>query len=138
MTFKEYLLQVFTWWNGQTLGTRFYTWRFGRFVGEDEFGNKYYETTLRRAIDPSVGPKRRWVIYNGEADISKVPPGWRGWLTYTVDVPPTEEAYRPREWELPHVPNMTGTPQAYRPRGSMLGHNQRPAATGDYVPWAPD
>jgi NADH:ubiquinone oxidoreductase subunit len=138
MNFKEYLLQFFTWWNGQTLGTRFYTWRFGRFVGADEFGNTYYETKLGHTIDPSVGPKRRWVIYNGETDFSKVPPGWRGWLTYTVDVPPSEESYRARAWELPHMPNTTGTPQAYRPRGSMLGHNQRPAATGDYVPWTPD
>ena len=24
---KTFLLQFFTWWNGQTLGTRFHTWR---------------------------------------------------------------------------------------------------------------
>ena len=39
---KNLLLQIFTWWNGQTLGTRFFTWRFGKRVGEDEFGNVYY------------------------------------------------------------------------------------------------
>ncbi|HET7716433.1 MAG TPA: NADH:ubiquinone oxidoreductase subunit NDUFA12, partial [Bauldia sp.] len=26
---KRFLLQFFTWWNGQTLGTRFFTWRKG-------------------------------------------------------------------------------------------------------------
>ena len=36
---KDWLLQIFTWWNGQTIGTRFYTWRFGRNVGSDQFGN---------------------------------------------------------------------------------------------------
>ena len=41
-------------------------------------------------------------------------------MHHTVDVPPTEEKYTPREWEKPHVPNMTGTPQAYRPSGSTL------------------
>ena len=40
---KNFLLQVFTWWNGQTLGTRFHTWRHGKRVGEDEAGNVYYE-----------------------------------------------------------------------------------------------
>ena len=139
MTFKEYLLQALTWWNGQTVGTRFYTWRYGQFVGEDEFGNKYY-----RANDPihdASGPvplERRWVIYNGEVDASKVPPGWRGWLANTTDVAPSEEQYRKRDWEMDHVPNNTGTPEAYRPRGSVLGVGQRPAATGDYVPWTPD
>jgi NADH:ubiquinone oxidoreductase subunit len=136
MTFKEFLLQFFTWWNGQTLGTRFYTWRAGALVGTDEFGNRYYRAK-GHVIDPSVGPERRWVVYNGEADLSKVPPGWRGWLWHTVDVPPSEESYTPRKWEEAYVPNMTGTPYAYRPRGSILAEGQRPAATGDYVPWRP-
>ena len=135
---KQFLLQFFTWWNGATLGTRFFTWRFGQFVGEDEFGNRYYRYIQREAIDPSVGAERRWVVYNGSIDASKVPPGWRGWLTHNFELPPTEEpAYQAREWEKPHVPNMTGTPHAYRPRGSQLSTGERPAATGDYVPWTP-
>ena len=36
---KQFLTQFFTWWNGETLGTRFHTWRFGKPVGQDEFGN---------------------------------------------------------------------------------------------------
>ncbi|MEP3672085.1 MAG: NADH:ubiquinone oxidoreductase subunit NDUFA12, partial [Hyphomicrobiales bacterium] len=39
---KNFLLQIFTWWRGQTLGTRFYTWRHGERVGEDDSGNVYY------------------------------------------------------------------------------------------------
>ena len=35
--------QIFTWWNSQTVGTFIYTIFFGKFVGKDEFGNKYYE-----------------------------------------------------------------------------------------------
>ena len=35
--------QIFTWWNSQTFGTFFYTIIFGKFVGRDEFGNKYYK-----------------------------------------------------------------------------------------------
>ena len=44
---KTFMTQFFTWWNGPTLGTRFFTWRKGTKVGEDQFGNVYYEGTFR-------------------------------------------------------------------------------------------
>lgn len=138
MSLKGVLLKIFTWWNGQTYGTQFYTSRFGEFVGTDEFGNSYYRHVQAKAIDSNVGAERRWVIYNGPVEASAVPPGWRGWLAHTVDIPPSEESYQPRAWEKPYLPNQTGTLNAYRPRGSQLSVGQRPAATGDYVPWTPD
>jgi NADH:ubiquinone oxidoreductase subunit len=133
---KLFLLKFFTWWNGQTFGTQLWTWRFGELVGQDEQGNSYYRTKGRK-IDPTLGFERRWVIYNGYAEASRVPPSWHGWLHHTVDVAPTEENYTPREWEKPHVPNMTGTPAAYRPSGSTLASGRRPKATGDYQAWTP-
>lgn len=133
---KQLLLELFTWWNGQTMGTRFFTWRAGERVGEDEFGNVYYRTRGGKK-DPALLRERRWVIFAGEAEASVVPPGWFGWLHHTVDVPPSAETYAAREWERPHVPNLTGTPGAYRPSGSILAQNQRPAATGDYQAWTP-
>ncbi|MFC0283525.1 NADH:ubiquinone oxidoreductase subunit NDUFA12 [Camelimonas abortus] len=131
---KRLLQLAFTWWNGATAGTLLTTWRHGEFVGEDEFGNRYYR---KPGKDPTVGVERRWVIYNGEADGSAVPPGWKGWLNNTVQTPPSAENYRPREWQKPHLPNRTGTPQAYRPQGSILRSGERPPATGDYQPWTP-
>ena len=128
--------QIFTWWNGQTLNTRVYTNRHGELVGEDEFGNRYYRSK-GGAKDKALGFERRWVIYNGESDGSKTPPGWYGWLHHTVDVPPTKESYKPHDWELPYKPNLTGTPQAWRPPGSILTEGQRPPATGDYEAWTP-
>ena len=133
---KQFFLKLFTWWNGQTFGTQLWTWRFGELVGKDEQGNLYYRTR-GGAIDPTLGFQRRWVIYNGYAEATKVPPSWHGWLHHTVDVAPTEETYKPHEWEKPHVPNMTGTPLAYRPSGSTLASGRRPKATGDYQPWTP-
>ena len=133
---KLFFLKLFTWWNGQTFGTQLWTWRFGELVGKDEQGNLYYRTK-GGAIDPTLGFQRRWVVYNGYAEASRVPPSWHGWLHHTVDVAPSEESYSPREWEKPHVPNMTGTPAAYRPSGSTLASGRRPAATGDYQPWTP-
>ena len=92
--------------------------RNGTFVGTDEFGNTYYKGRHAH-IDPSTGPERRWVIYNGEAELSRVPPSWRGWLAHTHNIPPSQETYVPREWEMPHKANLTGTAGAYRPPGSI-------------------
>ncbi len=136
MAIKTWLLQTFTWWSGQTINTRFHTWRHGELVGKDEQGNMYYRTK-GGAIDPALGYERRWVIYAGESEGSATPPGWYGWLHHSTDVPPTAETYAPREWEAPHRPNMTGTAEAYRPQGSILNSGVRPAATGDYKPWTP-
>lgn len=133
---KNFLLQLFTWWNGQTLGTRFLTWRKGERVGEDEFGNVYYRTR-GGGKDPMIGVERRWVIFNGYSEGSAVPPGWNGWLHNTVDTPPTQENYRKREWELPHRANPTGTAAAERPKGSVIGAGRRQAAGGDYQAWTP-
>ena len=72
---KNFLLQMFTWWNGTTPGTSFHTWRRGTRVGEDEFGNVYYQGGT-----DSEGRTRRWVIYNGLSEASAIPPGWHGWM----------------------------------------------------------
>ncbi|HCX66085.1 NADH:ubiquinone oxidoreductase subunit NDUFA12 [Parvibaculum sp.] len=127
--------EIFVWWHGQTMGTRFYTWRKGRLVGEDGQGNRYYEAKDGREIG---GYQRRWVIYNGLAEASRVPPEWHGWLHHTVDTPPGEQGYVPREWEKPHMPNLTGTQHAYRPAGSLHKDARRPQATGDYQAWRPE
>ncbi|WP_407050901.1 NADH:ubiquinone oxidoreductase subunit NDUFA12 [Methyloraptor flagellatus] len=134
---KEFLLQLFTWWNGQTMGTRFHTWRHGEKVGTDAFGNTYYRTR-GGAIDPVLGFERRWVIYNGEAEASKIPPGWYGWMHHKLDVVPDDENFVARPWMKPHRPNQTGTAGAYRPKGSILSTGERPHATGDYRAWQPD
>jgi NADH:ubiquinone oxidoreductase subunit len=133
---KRFLELIFTWWNQQTFGTQLWTWAYGELVGEDEFGNRYYRTR-RGKIDPTLHIERRWVVYRGYAEPSKVPPSWHGWLHHTVDTPPTQETYEPRAWQKPHRANMTGTPAALRPTGSTLSLGRRPRATGDYKPWTP-
>ena len=58
---KTFFLRFFTWWNGATFGTLLTTSLYGEFVGEDEFGNRYYRTKGGK-IDPALGFERRWVI----------------------------------------------------------------------------
>lgn len=123
----KFILQLFTWWNGQTMGTRFYTWRRGERIGEDSSGNIYYRD--RKGT-------RRWVIYNGLADASRVPPEWHGWLHYTVDTPPSENLVL-KPWQKPHRPNMTGTPQAHRPASSILNPKAEAQKPKDYQAWSP-
>jgi NADH:ubiquinone oxidoreductase subunit len=122
---------IFTWWNGATLSTRLYTSRHGALIGEDGYGNTYYEDKNR--IGPA-GKPRRWVIYTGVADASKVPPEWYGWLHYQVDEVPGND-YQAKAWQKPHVENRTGTPGAYRPVGSILNSQRRRPAAPDYEPW---
>lgn len=123
------LTQIFTWWNGQTLGTRFFTARHGNLVGEDADGNKFYKTG---------DGKRRWVIYAGVAEASHVSPDWHGWLHHTLDTPPEDGGLPRHVWEKDHVPNMTGTDLAYRPPGSVLTSESRPKVVGDYQAWQPE
>ena len=130
-----WLSEIFSWWGGNTWGTRWTIWRQGRHVGSDAFGNRYYEQA--RGVGPH-GMPRRWVIYENLSEASQVPPEWHGWLHHTVKTPPTEEDYRPKPWQQGHRMNMTGTPGAYRPSGSILTSGERPEATGDYSAWRPD
>ena len=127
--------EIFSWWGGNTWGTRLHTWRQGQLVGRDDYGNHYY--MQRKGVGP-LGVPRRWVIYKDLADASKVPPEWHGWLHYTVDTPPVAEVYVAKPWQKSHVMNMTGTPQAWRPKGSILGSSVRSKATGDYKAWKPE
>jgi NADH:ubiquinone oxidoreductase subunit len=127
------LKSIFTWWNGATIGARFDIGRRARPVGQDDQGNKYYEERK-----PSLeGRKRRYVIYNGYAEPSKVPAEWHGWLHYTFDKPPTEAPLPTKSWEKPHKPNLTGTLGAYRPPGALSEGGERAKSSGDYEAWKP-
>jgi NADH:ubiquinone oxidoreductase subunit len=126
--------EIFSWWGGNTWGTRLFTWRKGRLVGEDEFGNRYY---LQKSGVGPLGVPARWVTYATLSEPSQVPPDWHGWLHYTVDTLPTDERYQPKHWQKRHQMNMTGTAQAYRPKGSILGTGERAKSTTDYKAWRP-
>ena len=121
------VFRALTWWQGQTLNTQFFTWRRGQKVGEDEQGNIYY-----RNHDDS----RRWVIYNGEMEASRVSPDWHGWLHRTWDEPPSDKPLVHKSWEKPHVENLTGTIMAYAPAGSI--RQDKPKDRSDYEAWSPE
>lgn len=121
------LLRALTWWNSQTLNTQIWTWLYGEKVGEDTEGNLFYQS--RDGV-------RRWVIFNGESEASRVSPDWHGWLHHTWDEPPTKAPLPHQTWEKQHLANQTGTAAAYHPEGSL--YRPEPQAKRDYDAWQPD
>jgi NADH:ubiquinone oxidoreductase subunit len=121
------LLRAVTWWNGQTLNTQLYTWRKGVKVGQDEQGNTYYR---------SRDDKRRWVIFNGESEASRVSPEWHGWLHHTWKQTPVDAPLKHKSWEKPHSENLTGSALAYAPAGSL--RQTQLVARQDYEAWQPE
>ncbi len=90
-------------------------------------GNVYYQ---------SGGGKRRWVIYNGESEASRISPEWHGWLHHTYKEPPTAAPLAHKPWEKPHEPNLTGSSGAYHPAGSL--YRAQPVERRDYDAWQPE
>ena len=119
---------LFTWWEGASTGTALYSWRKGGKVGQDPLGNAYFEGK----------DGRRWVIYAGSNDVSRVPPDWYGWLTRQIDDVPDRALPPAPKFLKPATPNLTGTAAAYRPSGALERGGRRAAASGDYQPWLPD
>ncbi|MEM6650736.1 MAG: NADH:ubiquinone oxidoreductase subunit NDUFA12, partial [Pseudomonadota bacterium] len=112
----EFIKRIFVWWHDATLGTSFTMWKAkAKLVGKDEQGNEYYEEGGKPSFPD--GRRRRWVVYHGVAEASRVTPDWNGWLHHTFDEPPTEVPFAVKKFEKAYLPNMTGTPMAYHPKG---------------------
>jgi len=111
----SFLKQIFTWWHRQTFGTFVYTLIIGKFVGEDEFGNKYYSD--------SKG-KKRWVIYKKRVESTKIPPNWHSWIHFQTKNKPNLNAHL-FPWQKQYEENLTGTKGAHKPDGSMLNDEKK-------------
>ena len=94
-------------------------------VGTDPYGNQYYmqkKTKNNKRI-------KRWVIYKGQPEGSKVPPGWHAWLHYmSHEIPENVQQYA---WQKLHLPNLTGTSLAYKPEPDRF------ESGGSYKRWTP-
>ena len=132
------LSKLFTWWDGATIGTLIDSSLRGEKVGTDAQGNAYFRAKKRHnAEQPFGGRERRWVIYSGANDASRVPAEWHGWLHGSFDGVPESNLPPARIWEVDYTPNATGTVAAYRPAGALERGGKRAAATGDYEAWTP-
>ena len=75
------LKQIFTWWHKQTFGTFLKTLFFGKFVGKDLNGNKYYKSKMNE----------RWIVYHDNIDASKITSEWFLWMHHTIEETPKNE-----------------------------------------------
>ena len=110
----NFLKQIFTWWHRQTLGTFIYTLFVGKFVGADEFGNKYY----------SNSKGKRWVIYKNSVESSKIPSEWYLWIHFLTKNKPSDIPNK-FPWQKKHTENLTGTKKAYKPEGSLASDSKK-------------
>ncbi|MBC6685847.1 NADH:ubiquinone oxidoreductase [Wolbachia pipientis] len=86
-----------------------------KFVGRDENGNSYYESSKGK----------RWIMYSSVSEPTTVPPEWHVWLHYTDNVVPVNNKKR----KVKHTPNLTGTKDAYYPNQKVKNY---------YKSWSPD
>ena len=115
-----FLKKIFTWWNRDTFGTRIKTILFGKLIGSDEYGNKYYQS--KKGI--------RWVIYANEIDASKIPVEWYSWIHFMPNKIENIHKLEKHNWQKPHQANLTGTDSAYYPN-----KNNKNATEKKYKSW---
>lgn len=118
------------------LGTRLYTFIFGKYVGTDEFGNRYYKGSAKEGKHIGNSNKeRRWVIYRNRKEPSTVPGGWHGWLHYIIDDIPTD--LKSHKWQKHHIQSLTGTNLAYVPSDHAADHAESRKQEKSYSSWKP-
>ena len=110
----SFFKQIFVWWHRQTIGTFIYTLFTGKFVGSDDFGNKYY----------SNSKGKRWVIYKNRVESSTIPSEWHLWIHFMVKNKPSPNPEK-FEWQKKHEENLTGTSRAYKPEGSLTFNSKK-------------
>lgn len=83
----------------------------GELVGEDEYGNRYYENN-----DYTLG-RNRWVVFADRSfhetwnwDSSQMPAEWHRWMTQMTSKRPSEITPTKRVFALEHKPMGTGIP----------------------------
>tara|TARA_B100001996_G_C18369846_1_gene481163 strand:- start:134 stop:484 length:351 start_codon:yes stop_codon:yes gene_type:complete len=109
---------LFTWWNKQTFGTLLKTLFFGKYVGQDELGNKYYKNKQ----------DDRWVIYSKDIEATKITSDWFMWIHHTVDKIP-DKNQKKYLWQKKHQDNKTGSSEAYKPTKIKKNDNLKKYAT---------
>tara|TARA_B110000285_G_scaffold210687_1_gene252727 strand:+ start:379 stop:741 length:363 start_codon:yes stop_codon:yes gene_type:complete len=110
------LKQIFTWWHKQTFETFLKTLFFGKFVGVDYFGNKYYKSK----------DDKRWVVYKDNIEASRITSEWFLWIHHTINETPNNNNKKKKHlWQKKHLENQTGTLNAYRPNQISKVNNSK-------------
>tara|TARA_B100001996_G_C18360656_1_gene477646 strand:+ start:76 stop:435 length:360 start_codon:yes stop_codon:yes gene_type:complete len=109
------LKQIFTWWHRQTFGTYLKTLFYGKLVGEDKYGNKYYRSKN----------DERWVVYSNTVEASKINSDWYLWIHHTINETPDKNNEKKYDWQKDHSENLTGTINSYKPNKISKSKKQK-------------
>ena len=105
---------MFTWWNKQTFGTFLKTLFFGKFVGSDDFGNRYYKSKN----------DERWVIYSSNIEATKITTDWYLWIHHTIEKEPQKNEKK-FSWQKKHLDNQSGTSNSFKPVKINKNNNKK-------------
>lgn len=103
---------------------KFFIKLFSQKVGSDEFGNEYFENKRGK----------RFVVYRGLVEPSKIPAEWHGWMHYYSNTLPTSTNAQKFSWQKVHIPNLTGTKNAYSPN---ISNTLTKKTSAGYQAWNP-
>ena len=116
-----------------SIGTKIFTLFNGYYVGNDNFGNKYYSNSKNFNSKKA----KRWVIYKGKPEASNVPAHWHAWLHKMTESPPINYNHD-YFWQKDHKSNKTGTSEAYFPKSYTVNNFENKSENNeDYEIWKP-
>ena len=116
-----------------SFGTNLYTWIYGNLVSKDDYKNRYY-CNSKNFSDLEA---KRWVIFHGEIEASKIPSHWHAWLHKSIEEPPLDYIHK-YNWQKNHEQNMTGTDNAYYPSSHPLSKYYKSGEIKkEYDSWTP-
>ena len=111
------------------LPTTLYSIFFGKEVGTDNFGNKYYVHKKNTS--------KRWVLYKESVDPTAVSVDWQLWLNNNANEPPAKPE-KIFSWQKSRLPNQTGSDEAYHPKSSKYIKNKEKQVNIDSKIWNPN
>ena len=111
------------------LPTFFYSIFFGKKVGVDSFGNKFFIH--------KKNSNKRWVLYSKQLDPTAISVEWQLWLNKnTVDIP--EKNVKSLFWQKTRLPNQTGSKKAYHPKNKEYNKQKKHSSNSEDKIWRPE
>ena len=90
-----------------SIGTILYSLLYGKKIGEDNKGNKFYIHKKNN--------KKKWVLYKKQIDPTNLEVEWQIWLTKTDTDKETILNKQSFKWQKSKKANLTGTIDSYHP-----------------------
>ena len=89
---------------------------FGEKVGEDEYGNQFFELKQKDYL----GRKKRYCLYHGSVEASKISPEWHPFMHYQIDAKDVCQTFKQYKWQKSYVPDVTLSEVKYLPKNHQL------------------